>query len=403
LDLQSVIVWSAGLSRHLTRPIRLENCARFEGVDFHARNRFFPKIENATASTLPRMTNTIITIQNATSNGLIERYSSSSDFWANVADISATFVVVGVLAEILELAPKILKAGLHLKWGFVIKRKTQIQFKLDWFDKHEHWMDVWGFLFWMIIVAALAGELLGERIARHFDSLTIEDLNGEASLANKAAAKANGRAGIAEKEAAQANVRAANTESNNLVLRQQIDDLRPDKAPIFAVMAHLDLLFSIDQSVRDGQWKPSRVEGDGVAQLDIGLRLLRDEEAGDNGFTFLSGKFSVGADFMERYCNVSIDLPLLPRMGGDASHLIPSLYGQPAGRISDIDSFRLRISGIKPSSENPMVGIAVSGKLIIAFNSLTKTVDLNSFSLALPVDISFDGLTTTNPVVNVRK
>jgi len=162
-------------------------------------------------NTVPIMTNAVITIQNAISNGLIERYSSSSNSWANFSDACAVLVVVGVFAEILELASKVLKAGLELRFDFVVKRTPKIKSWLAWFKKYEHWLEIWGFAFWIIIVAALMGEVLGTRIARHFDSLVIGELTGQSRDATKAAGEAIER--------------AANTESNNLVLKAKVLEL----------------------------------------------------------------------------------------------------------------------------------------------------------------------------------
>jgi hypothetical protein len=150
---------------------------------------FFAQIANVTAAELPKMTNTLIAIQNATSNGIIELYSSSSDFWTNVGDICAISVVFGIFAELLEIAPKTLRALLELKWACIINKRARIESWLAWIKKYDHWIEVWGFFFWMVIVVALAGELLGSRIAKHFDSLTIGYLNTEAAdawaLANR--------------------------------------------------------------------------------------------------------------------------------------------------------------------------------------------------------------------------
>jgi hypothetical protein len=168
------------------------------------------------------MTNVINNIQNAASNGIIERYSSSSDFWSNVADVCAALVVVGIIAELLELTPKLLKAGLELNCGFVVKRKAKIESWLPWFKKYEARLDVCAFFFWMIIVTALAGELLGTRIARHFDALTTGYLNKTASEANGKAAQANERASTNELMVAQIGTANAQLVADNLVLRSNV-------------------------------------------------------------------------------------------------------------------------------------------------------------------------------------
>jgi hypothetical protein len=133
--------------------------------------------------TVEKMTNTLITIQNATSSGIMEQYESSSGFWTNIADACATLVVIGIFAELLELAPKVLKSLLEFNCAYLLQHKPKIESLLKWFKKYESRIDLWGFFFWMVIVVALAGELMGTRIAHHFDSLTIGYLNNEAKNA----------------------------------------------------------------------------------------------------------------------------------------------------------------------------------------------------------------------------
>jgi len=97
---------------------------------------------------VPQMTNAPITIQTAISNGLIERYSSTSEFWGCFADVCTALVVVGVFAEVLELAPKFIEAGLGLKWNCLLRRKSAIEPFLAWAKENEHWLDVCGIAFW---------------------------------------------------------------------------------------------------------------------------------------------------------------------------------------------------------------------------------------------------------------
>jgi hypothetical protein len=194
--------------------------------DGQVQKSFFPRIIKAIKAQTAAMTNTAITIQNITSSGLIDRYSSSSDFWIRVSDICAAFVVIGILAEILELTPKLLKAALKLKWRIVAKREAKITLVLARFKKYEHWIEVLAFGFWMVIVVALAGELLGAMIARHFDSLTIRSLSQQATAANlesseavKQAGEANERASIFDLERAKIDKEAEELRSNNLALQ----------------------------------------------------------------------------------------------------------------------------------------------------------------------------------------
>lgn len=128
------------------------------------------------------MTNSPSVIQNITSNFQIDRNLASAEFWSNFADVCAFFVVVAVFAEVLELLPKVLEAALELKCPLLVKKKSKIESWIKWFDKYKHSMEVIGFAFWIIIVLALAGEVFGTRIARHFDSFTIENLRGETAL-----------------------------------------------------------------------------------------------------------------------------------------------------------------------------------------------------------------------------
>jgi len=155
------------------------------------------------------MTNAIITIQNATSNGLIEQYSSFASWWSNFADFSAGVVTIGVVGEAIELTPKIIKAVQN--WRVFIKQRARFESLLKWFEKHEHALDIWGGVFWALIVLGLAGELLGSISARHFDSLTIGQLTEKSS--------------VAIRDAADSNMRSKQLESTNLLLQIKLSQL----------------------------------------------------------------------------------------------------------------------------------------------------------------------------------
>ena len=186
------------------------------------------------ASTIPIITNLVVANQHVISNGLIERYSSSSNFWANISDVCASLVFVGVFAEIFELSPKVLKAGLELKFSLIIKRTKFIERLLDWFEKYKHRIEVFGFSFWMVIVLALAGEVLGARSARHFDSLIIGELTKQSRDAVKTAGEAIERAATNE-------LQVELLKNDNLKLAQQIEFSKVENKPLTSVSAFAKL------------------------------------------------------------------------------------------------------------------------------------------------------------------
>jgi len=146
------------------------------------------------------MTSIPITIQNAISNGKIDRYAASSDFWSVAADISAVLVIVAIFGEALELIPKLIDVGLKKKWRFIIKRKAKVRLWRFCFWKWRHCIDLIAFIFWIIVVLGLVGELACGRISKHFDSLIIADLQGRAERLKRPVSESfeNGRARFIE-------------------------------------------------------------------------------------------------------------------------------------------------------------------------------------------------------------
>ena len=131
------------------------------------------------------------------------RMNSSDSFWLSFwsvfAAIGFIIVIIGVVIEGVEHFKKFPKKEQA--------RKLHIE-KIGW----------------LLVVAGLAMEFLGDHAAKRISDREDARLNREAGDARKDAGAAIERAGIAEKEAGQANEGAAITESNNLVLK---DELQP--------------------------------------------------------------------------------------------------------------------------------------------------------------------------------
>jgi hypothetical protein len=117
--------------------------------------------------------------------------SSSLKFWESVAEWGFRMVFIGVVGEGAEIIAK-----LYFKKSF---------------KKYEHSWDIFSGICWLILVVGLAIEFKGT----HNVTLIADSEN--ARLTNEAA--------LARREAGQANERAANTESNNLVLQSNVDEL----------------------------------------------------------------------------------------------------------------------------------------------------------------------------------
>lgn len=235
------------------------------------------------------MTNAAIVIQNATSSGIIERYSASSDFWSNVSDVCALFVVLAIFAEILELAPKALKAFVVLKKSLGNSPKAKIESWLKWFDKYKYPIEVWGFTFWVVIVIALAGEVLGTRIARHFDTLTIGILKqqtGEAKLETARIQKELADRDPLKRPVAFASAVAkfrisGNAIKTNLILGQQTGFLAFNKPGDFRPDNLIDLFANDVHMTGDGQYSMSF----SMQPSSAYLKFLAPESATVESFT----------------------------------------------------------------------------------------------------------------------
>ena len=140
--------------------------------------------------------------------------SASLKFWELVADIGTWAVILGVAGEGLEITVKILE------------HKCKNEKFLAWCQKHKFSIEIWGGIFWAIVVLGLATEFKGNHESQKITG-------AENARLTTQAAKAIERAGNAEKEAAQANERAAKFEkqaeeirSTNLVLQTKLMELQ---------------------------------------------------------------------------------------------------------------------------------------------------------------------------------
>jgi hypothetical protein len=203
-------------------------------------------------------------------------------------------VVIGVIGEAVEIVPKLL-------W------KT-------WADKHKRRLDIFEFVFWLILVIGLCAEIaeaasqdreletmrresakLGESAKENIARLestnkivalqlaTIESTN----LVLRSNVAALDKQVIETKiQLAKANERTALTESNNFVLRKNIAELElqiskidPTNLPIVSAIAEVRFFVSGTNLLKD--WRPPKNELE--AKLDrIFIRLMfKDPESGD--------------------------------------------------------------------------------------------------------------------------
>src|SRR5437660_5235835 len=96
--------------------------------------------------------------------------SSSLSHWEMIANVGAWLVIVGVAGEGFEIALKI------------IGHRVRNEKFLSWYKKREFSIEVWGAVFWALLVAGLAIELKGGHEAkkimlRENDRLNLETAN----------------------------------------------------------------------------------------------------------------------------------------------------------------------------------------------------------------------------------
>lgn len=127
-------------------------------------------------------------------------------FWEVFATIGFILVIIGVVIEGVEHFKKFSKRE--------SARKLQIE-KIGW----------------LVLVAGLAMEFLGDHMAKRIADKENRRLTGEAAQARKQAGDAIERAGIVNQLAAESNERSKQLEAQNLVLRSNVAALEIKQQP----------------------------------------------------------------------------------------------------------------------------------------------------------------------------
>src|SRR5260221_14525485 len=93
-------------------------------------------------------------------------HSTSALVWERIADVGALLVIVGVVGEGLEIAIKVAEHAQpkypRLKaWIEKPKIRNKVNFSkwLQWCKIHELRIEVFGFIFWALVVLGLVVEL----------------------------------------------------------------------------------------------------------------------------------------------------------------------------------------------------------------------------------------------------
>src|SRR5260370_32523195 len=99
--------------------------------------------------------------------------SDSSAYWETLADCGSKMVVWGVAAEVLEILVKMAQLLRERNlWGWTNRCSTlkragkECGLCVEWFDKHELLLEIWGLCWWAVVVLGLMVELGGNQQAR---------------------------------------------------------------------------------------------------------------------------------------------------------------------------------------------------------------------------------------------
>ena len=146
--------------------------------------------------------------------------------WEFIADCGTCAVIFGVLGEGLEIAAKATKLC-ELKWIRFqqwLRTCPRLKHWSAWCEKHDLLIEIIGAVCWVLVVVGLMVEFGGNHEVKRIEDADNALLKNQAGQAIKEAEKAG-------KDAAHSRLIAANTESNNLVLRQKVIELELSEAP----------------------------------------------------------------------------------------------------------------------------------------------------------------------------
>lgn len=149
--------------------------------------------------------------------------SDSVEVWETFAEIGTWLVVIGVFGEGFEIAIKLAK-GLKAKQLKISSWLAKSR-GLEWCEKHEMTVELFGAVCWALVVGGLVIEVRGSHNAQKISGRDNAQLHLQAATANTNAAAANIVASEARERAARSEERAALVESNNLVLRSNVVEL----------------------------------------------------------------------------------------------------------------------------------------------------------------------------------
>jgi hypothetical protein len=135
--------------------------------------------------------------------------SASLESFERLADIGAWLVIFGVVGEGLEIALKI------------CDHKCKNERFLNWYKKHDFCIEIWGGIFWIIVVGGLVMELRYSGKAQMLVKKENSRITQEATDARKIA-------GQSELEAGDAKLLAANIGTTNAQLLLRVEELRKE-------------------------------------------------------------------------------------------------------------------------------------------------------------------------------
>src|SRR5581483_4401369 len=134
--------------------------------------------------------------------------ASSLEFWETIADVGTVLVMVGVTGEGLDIVLKI------------CKRKVKNARFHNWLEKHDFAIEIWGAIFWIMVVVGLAIEFKGNHKAQQI--VTVENT------------RMRQKAGDAIALAGMVSVQAASTSNN-------VAKMNPTNQPVRSITATVRL------------------------------------------------------------------------------------------------------------------------------------------------------------------
>ena len=219
--------------------------------------------------------------------------SSLLKHWEFVADLGTWLVIIGVAGEGIEIALKILE-----------HRCSNIRF-LDWFKKHEFSIEVWGAIFWLMVVVGLLMELKGSHKSK-------EITDKENTRLTSLAAETSIRAGNAEKEAGESKLLAAQIGTTNLVLAKEVLEIAKKLQETTQIA--IDARESVGDSntvarLNETKATLSKAEVIAIETAKAQEQVTRRGGKIDRGFT--PEQFAYGTNFLSRFSNTRINMNTL--------------------------------------------------------------------------------------------